>query len=266
MQAHQSGGIDLDFRPKSYFWPADLRTHLLSRIKGRSARRRSSGCSTAIVQKTFPISSAKTALTSSERQALGRIHPAFMGGEYLPDLKATETMIARITIASTTQDVTSVYARRGKGRIYYRVVDEYEGETLSGKIERTSSQPLSLRELDSFFSAAWSVLDVLEMNFGDSGYDEDEMQAFVVEVGSSFYPDLDGSCVSASAHGAPADGRNLTKPCREAVRLELPLVAGSGYRRCPVGRRERPVSEGTIKTGRVGRRPEGDNRYFNLSA
>jgi len=93
-----------------------------------------------------------------------------MGGEYLPDLSVTETMIARITIASTTQDVTCVYARRGKGRIYYRVVDEYEGATLSGKSARTSSQPLSLRELDSFFSAAWSVLDVLEMNFGDSGF------------------------------------------------------------------------------------------------
>jgi len=114
-----------------------------------------------------------------------------MGGEYLPDLSVTETMIARITIASTTQDVTCVYARRGKGRIYYRVVDEYEGATLSGKSARTSSQPLSLRELDSFFSAAWSVLDVLEMNFGDSGYDEDEMQAFVIEIGSSFYPELD---------------------------------------------------------------------------
>ena len=97
-------------------------------------------------------------------------------------------MIARITIASTTQDVSCLYARRGEGRIYCRVVDEYEGATLSGKSTRTSSQPRRLRELDSFFSAAWSVLDVLEMSFGDSSYDEDEMQAFVVEVGSSFYP------------------------------------------------------------------------------
>ena len=93
------------------------------------------------------------ALAASNRQALGQIHPAFMGGEYLPDLSATETMIARITIASTTQDVTCVYARRGKGRIYYRAVDEYGGETLSGKSARTSSRPLSLRELDAFFSA-----------------------------------------------------------------------------------------------------------------
>jgi hypothetical protein len=49
---------------------------------------------------------AQSALSDSDRQALGRIHPAFMGGEYLPDLAQSEVMIARITIASTTQDVT----------------------------------------------------------------------------------------------------------------------------------------------------------------
>jgi len=53
-------------------------------------------------------------------------------------------MIASITIASTTQDVTSVYARRGRKRIYYRVVDEYGGETLSGRRTRSSTQPLTL--------------------------------------------------------------------------------------------------------------------------
>ena len=42
-----------------------------------------------------------------------------MGGEYLPALSQKEVMIASITIASTTQDVTSVYARRGKKRICY---------------------------------------------------------------------------------------------------------------------------------------------------
>jgi hypothetical protein len=110
---------------------------------------------------------------------------------YLPDLAPDEVMIACITIASTTQDVTRVYARRGKGRIHYRVVDEYEGDTLSGRRERTSTRPLTLGQLADFFSGAWSILEVLDMNFGEDGYDEDQMQRFVVEVGSSFYPDLD---------------------------------------------------------------------------
>lgn len=40
-----------------------------------------------------------------------------MGGECRPDLMPNEVMVARITIASTTQDVTCVHARRGKNRI-----------------------------------------------------------------------------------------------------------------------------------------------------
>lgn len=65
--------------------------------------------------------------------------------------------IVRITIASVTQDVTCVYARRSKRRIHYRVVDEYENETLSGKTTRTSTHPLTLGELETFFNNAWST-------------------------------------------------------------------------------------------------------------
>ena len=31
-------GIDLNFRPKGYFWPLDLRTHVVSRVKGTIRR------------------------------------------------------------------------------------------------------------------------------------------------------------------------------------------------------------------------------------
>jgi len=90
-----------------------------------------------------------------------------MGGEYLPALSQNEVMIASITIASTTQDVTSVYARRGRKRIYYRVVDEYGGETLSGRSTRSSTQPLTRGQLEQFFNGAWSIFHVLAMNFDD---------------------------------------------------------------------------------------------------
>jgi hypothetical protein len=46
--------------------------------------------------------------------------------------------IARLNIDSTTSDVTSVYARPGKDRINYRVVDEYQGDTLAEKRIRSS--------------------------------------------------------------------------------------------------------------------------------
>jgi hypothetical protein len=92
----------------------------------------------------------QSVLDEPVRQALGRIHPAFMGGEYLPNLASNEVAIAHITIASTTQDVTSVYARRRKNRIHYRVVDEYDGDTLPEKSTRTSTRPLTLGGLESF--------------------------------------------------------------------------------------------------------------------
>ena len=189
-QVPEVPGIDLTFRPSSYFWPLGLETHLLARIKGAERKAALKQLIDAKLLDEIPDFLAQSALSDGERQALGRIHPAFMGGEYLPDLLENEVAIARITIASTTQDVTSVYARRRKRRIYYRVVDEYEGETLSGKNTRTSTRPLSLGELEAFFNGAWSIFDVLAMNFGHSGYDRDEMLDFVVGVESQFYPQI----------------------------------------------------------------------------
>jgi len=191
MQASDLAGINLDYRPKSYFWPLGLETHLLSRVKGAERKAALKALIDAGRLEEIPEQLAKSGLTEAERRSLGRIHPAFMGGEYLPDLMPNEVMIARITIASTTQDVTCVYARRGKDRIHYRVVDEYGGDTLSGTTSRTSTLPLTLGDLEEFFSGAWSLLEVLGMNFSEDGYDEDEMQSFVVGIDSEFYPQLE---------------------------------------------------------------------------
>jgi hypothetical protein len=106
-----------------------------------------------------------------------------MGGEYLPDRRETEVEIARINIASTTGDVTSVYAKAGKDRILYRVVDEYDGDTLTEKRTRSSKRPLSLGELIEYFLAAWPLQDVLEMN----ELDREGAQAFT-RPSSEFYP------------------------------------------------------------------------------
>lgn len=183
-------GIDLSYRPRSYFWPLGLDSHLLARIKGAERRAALQQLIGAGRLNEIPGLLAQSSLTESERQAIGRIHPAFMGGEYLPDLAEHEVEVARITIASTTQDVTSVFARRGKRRIYYRVVDEYGGETLSGKSTRTSMRPLTLCALERFFTGAWSIFDVLEANFSDAGYNLEQMLRFVVGIDSQFYPQL----------------------------------------------------------------------------
>lgn len=182
-------GIDLAFRPPSYFWPLGLETHLLARIKGAGRKAALQRLIDAGGLDEVPNFLRQSALSDADRQALGRIVPAFMGGEYLPNLTENEVMIARITIASTTQDVTSVYARRGKHRIHYRVVDEYEGDTLSGRDARTSTRPLTLGELETLFNGAWPIFDVLTMNFADDGFVIEDMLAFT-RVESQFYPQI----------------------------------------------------------------------------
>lgn len=187
MGTTELGDIDLGFRPKSYFWPMGLETHLLSRIKGAERKDALKRLIDSDRVEDIPDYLAQSALSHDERAALGRLHPAFMGGEYLPDLLANEVMVARITIASTTQDVVCVYARRTKHRIHYRVVDEYQGDTLSEPNERTSTKPLTLAQMESFLTGAWLIFEVLEANFSEDGYDLDGMQGFV-KFDSEFYP------------------------------------------------------------------------------
>jgi hypothetical protein len=183
----QATPIDLAFRPKTYFWPLGLETQLLTHVKGAARR---AALQRLIDEDRFdeiPNLLAKAKLSEAERTAIGRMHPRYMGGEYLPDQEAGEVEIARIEIASTTGDVTSVYARRDGNQIHYRVVDEYEGDTLEGETERNSSEPLTLGELTEFFLGAWNLLEVLELNeFADL----DAALAFF-RGRSEFYPDFD---------------------------------------------------------------------------
>jgi len=82
--------------------------------------------------------------------------------------------------------VTSVYAKAGKSRIYYRVVDEYNGDTLSVKRSRTSKRPLTLAELVEFFLGAWPLKDVLDGNDLDLEGAHD-----FTHPSSEFYPEFE---------------------------------------------------------------------------
>jgi hypothetical protein len=114
----------------------------------------------------------------------------FMGGNYLPDTEDGEVEIARISIKSTTFDVTCAYARPHRGVIRYRVVDEYDGETLSGPASAKTSEPMTLRAFADFFLKAWSLIGVLRMNYPD---DVDGALGFF-RAESDFYPDFDRLC------------------------------------------------------------------------
>ena len=74
--------------------------------------------------------------------------------------------------------------RTSKG-ISYRVVDEYDGDTLNAKSTRTSREPLTLSDLARFFLAAWPLDSVLEWN----ELDEEGSQAFV-HPSSEFYSEF----------------------------------------------------------------------------
>ena len=87
--------IDLNFRPLSYFWPLGLASHLLATVKGAERR--------AMLQRLIDSDRldllteclTKSHLSREERTSIGRIHPMFMGGEYLPSPTSALWIFAR---------------------------------------------------------------------------------------------------------------------------------------------------------------------------
>jgi hypothetical protein len=188
-----SHSLNLQFRPNTYFWAGELGISLLSDIKGANRRRIAQHALQDDQSGDIAPELLAHALQEDERRFIGRLHPSFMGGEYLPSTRKQEVEIARITIASTTQDVTCVYARPLGKRISYRIVDEYNGDTITGCQTRTSTKPLSLAELVAFFLQGWDLLGCLDYNFCDDGYPRDEVHGFVVDASSSFYSEFEAA-------------------------------------------------------------------------
>ena len=131
---------DGQYRPRTYFI-TDANTAILSKIKG-SLRR----TTVRVIGVTSAESRTKAeSLSEDERRGVSRIHPAFMGGEYLPDLESGEVEIARLELKSVTADVISLRAGREGTLIRYRAVDEYDNEF--GTTPASSTEPLTFDEL-----------------------------------------------------------------------------------------------------------------------
>lgn len=185
-----STDIDLAFRPDTYFRPQKLEKHLLSKVKGAVVRKRLQALFAEGRHAEVHELLTTEALSANDRKALEAYHPMFMGGNYLPDTEEGDVEIARISIKSTTFDVTCVYARPDEGSIIYRVVDEYGGDTLQEPNETRTDRPMTLGEFADFFLTAWPLIDVLEMNF-----DRDLEGALdFFSADSDFYPGLDHLC------------------------------------------------------------------------
>ena len=185
-----SNDIDLEFRPRTYFRPEKLEQYLLSKVKGAVLRKKLKALFEAGQHDEVRYLVGDAAFSVADNKVLEAFHPMYMGGNYLPDTEDGEVEIARISIQSTTFDVTSVYAKPKDGAIHYRVVDEYGGDTLQGPSETTTTAPMSLGEFADFFLAAWPLIEVLEMNY------EDDLEGALgfFSADSDFYPELDRLC------------------------------------------------------------------------
>ena len=185
-----SDDIDLQFRPKTYFRPERLEQYLISKVKGAVLRKKLKALFKEGRREELRDLIDDVAFSDADRKVLESVHPMFMGGNYLPDTDEGEVEIARISIQSTTGDVTSVYARPENGVIHYRVVDEYGGDTLQGRSTATTTAPMTLGEFADFFFTAWPLIELLEMNF------EDDLEGALgfFSVDSEFYPEFGSLC------------------------------------------------------------------------
>jgi len=182
--------IDLDYRPATYFRPQPLEDYRLAKVKNSQVRAHLRELLASERHDEVVRIRREEGVSDQDCRALERIHPLYMGGNYLPSPRPGEVEIARIQIYLTTGDVAAVYARRVGRRIRYRVVDEYAGETLEGKATRDSMKPLKLEALHDFLTGVWGLHGILEANF--EGDVESMLGFFVAE--SDFYPQLDALC------------------------------------------------------------------------
>lgn len=190
-------GFDYGFRPNSYFEDLDPSTLVVASILGEERRK---DVQDRLASEDFdPLVwgewLTESTLDDSTRRLIGRVHPRFMGGEYLPSFGGDEIEIARIVMASVTQDVISIRARRQGKRIFYRVADEYESTFMLSKT--WSIKPLTLRELISLIDgsnqaddtkATGLVFSILDWNIETTGEPE-EMRRFIA-VSSGLYREL----------------------------------------------------------------------------
>jgi hypothetical protein len=139
-------GIDYDYRPESFWAVASTPLEIaLRNVKGSHRR--------ALIRDHFakgeldqlPDYLLRESLEDETRTVWDRIHPTFMGGEYLTGYHRNEVEIARIELNSTTHDVMSLIARPSSSRIKYSLSDEYQ--TDYHLPQQTSSRPFSLRQL-----------------------------------------------------------------------------------------------------------------------
>jgi hypothetical protein len=186
--------IDYTYRPESYLIVSDPLQAIALNVKGTRRRQMIRDYLDAGAIDDLEQGLLVDCLTEEDRASLGKIHPSFMGGEYLPDYVEGEVEIARIELQSTTADVISIRAKNDGDRIEYSVVDEYETDfNVSPKI---SERPLTLAELIGLIDGASEEgslgLYYTQMNYegGERSIEWLDQMRHFTRVESVFYPQL----------------------------------------------------------------------------
>lgn len=206
------GDYNLEFRPESYWAFGNPQQAILANVKGDLRRE----MIRILLAAGEPVAAEllDESLPDDLLAAFGRLDPAFMGGEYLPNHKRGEVEIARITLESVTQDVYSIRARHSGDRIRYRIVDEYESKWTW--LPQSSKRPLAMTQLVEMIDRAEcdgegppDFTDYLR-NWIIQWDDNSEVARDFVTVSSEFYPELEAYYAEKArewyARRASADG------------------------------------------------------------
>jgi len=186
--------IDYAFSPKSYWDDNDPLSAILRNVKGENRRQMIRDYWNEGRLEQLDLKLLADEVDEDARSRLGRIHPSFMGGEYLPGYLPGEVEIARINLRSTTSDVISVRARPFSRGIQYRVEDEYETAFVLPITQSTA--PLTLEGLVALLDGGdirgeglvgGLSLGYNELNVEHSGHEE--LRHFT-RISSIFYPRL----------------------------------------------------------------------------
>jgi hypothetical protein len=173
-------GIDYGFRPESYWNVTDPLHAILVNVQG--TQRREMICDYWKAGRIEELADAHLldVLDEETRERLGKIHPAFMGGEYLPAYEPGQVEIARIEIKSMTGDVISIRAKKSEPWIFYSIADEYEQEFII--TEDHSEKPATLLQLIALIDGARNTEGGTLIQY--------QLGADFTRVVSLFYPQL----------------------------------------------------------------------------
>lgn len=184
-------------RPQSYWEHNDPLAQILANVSGKARRQMIRDFWNAGAIDQLEDTLLKDDLDTAERESLGRIHPFFMGGEYLPQRLPGEVTIVRIDLESTTHDVIELRARPlPDGTIKLRWVDEYENDFSHEPYPDVIEQPFSFKELKDFIEATCpNNGDALPLAYNkggcwDESYSQAESLRYFTNFDSEFYPEL----------------------------------------------------------------------------